>query len=140
MPIRPELKPLYPGGGIRSAEWLALREHALDQANHCCEFCGAQHEHQIWRLADGEFITAAGGVYCDRTGRLIRLSDPAMEGGTPIVIVLSLCHKDHDPAHNQPENHMVLCQRCHLRHDADHHRQTRRRRNAIGDLFDRKIA
>ena len=55
-----------------------------------------------------------------------------------MIVYLAVCHKDHDPANNEPDNLLVLCQRCHLRHDAEHHRQTKRARKAVRDLFDNR--
>ena len=56
-----------------------------------------------------------------------------------IKIVLTIAHLDHTPENCADENLQALCQRCHLRLDAEHHaqtaRNTRRKGKAIGDLF-----
>jgi hypothetical protein len=56
-----------------------------------------------------------------------------------IRIILTVGHVDHHPEHNQRSNLRAWCQRCHLRHDALHHRRnahaTRRAQMATGDLF-----
>ena len=53
--------------------------------------------------------------------------------------MLTVAHLDHAPEHNDPANLAALCQRCHLAHDRDQHRQsarqTRRAGKALGDLF-----
>lgn len=36
-------------------------------------------------------------------------------------IVLTVAHLNHDPMDCRDENLKALCQRCHLRYDADHH-------------------
>lgn len=55
-------------------------------------------------------------------------------------VVLTVAHLDHTPENCEPDNLKALCQRCHLRYDAEHHRanshQTRRRAKAAGDLFE----
>lgn len=47
-------------------------------------------------------------------------------------VVLTVAHLNHDPQDCRPENLKAMCQRCHLRYDAPHHRHnaalTRRRR------------
>lgn len=58
-----------------------------------------------------------------------------------IRIVLTVAHvHDHRPEACDDANLAHLCQRCHLRHDVDHHKQnayaTRRARLAVGDLFE----
>jgi len=40
---------------------------------------------------------------------------------TGSVVVLTVAHLDHDPMNCSDENLRALCQRCHLRYDADHH-------------------
>lgn len=51
---------------------------------------------------------------------------------TGAKVVLTVAHLDNDTAHNDPENLRALCQRCHLRYDAElhvrHARETRIRR------------
>lgn len=50
-----------------------------------------------------------------------------------VVVVLTIAHiSDPEPANCADDNLAALCQRCHLRHDVDHHRRnaakTRRRK------------
>ena len=51
---------------------------------------------------------------------------------TGSIVVLTVAHLDHDTTNNDESNLAALCQRCHLRYDADLHAQhaaeTRRRR------------
>ncbi|MCB9759716.1 MAG: hypothetical protein H6739_07725 [Alphaproteobacteria bacterium] len=42
-----------------------------------------------------------------------------------VVVMLTTAHLDHRPAHCEPDNLRALCQRCHLRHDTEHHRDVR---------------
>lgn len=57
-------------------------------------------------------------------------------------VVLTTAHLDHDTTNNRDDNLMAMCQRCHLRHDAKLHAenawQTRRKKMAIGDMFEMK--
>lgn len=43
MPISPENMAKYPGGSIRSPEWLAIRERILERAGNKCEQCGIEN-------------------------------------------------------------------------------------------------
>jgi hypothetical protein len=53
--------------------------------------------------------------------------------------VLTVAHLNHDTQDSADENLLAMCQRCHLTYDArlhaEHARETRRNRKAIGDLF-----
>lgn len=53
-------------------------------------------------------------------------------------VVLTVAHLNHEPMDCRDENLKALCQRCHLRYDADHHRRnaaaTRRRKLNNGEL------
>ena len=42
-------------------------------------------------------------------------------------VVLTVAHMNHTPEDCRPDNLRALCQRCHLRYDAVHHRTTRSR-------------
>ena len=42
------------------------------------------------------------------------------------MVVLTVAHMNHQPMDCRPENLKAMCQRCHLRYDVDHHRETRR--------------
>jgi len=59
---------------------------------------------------------------------------------TGSMVVLTVAHLDHDPANNQDANLAALCQRCHLRLDAEQHRKsaskTRNIRPGQIDMFD----
>lgn len=37
-------------------------------------------------------------------------------------VILTVAHLDHTPEHCDDENLMAMCQRCHLRYDAHHHK------------------
>lgn len=55
---------------------------------------------------------------------------------TGSIVVLTVAHVyDHRPEAASLLNLAALCQRCHLRHDARHHAETRRSKKAYKDLF-----
>jgi len=116
MPISRERMALYPGGSIRSPEWLAIRGRILDRAGNRCE---GTPRYPDCRAANGQ---------------------PHPETGS--IVVLTIMHMDHDPGNNVDANLKAGCQRCHLTYDAAFHAQnaaaTRRRKSPQGDLLDNK--
>ena len=95
------------------ANWPAISQRIrFDRADGRCERCGRHH---------GELV-------------------PGWKPGRITRVVLTTAHLDHDPTNNADENLAALCQRCHLAHDLDHHRVTRRARFrlrwALGDLLE----
>lgn len=138
MPIKPENKGRYP------ANWPEIRQSILERAGHKCEKCNAPNGKMIARGADRDvdtYMIETGEVFDADTGEWIgcaRMSEWHL--GKMVRIVLTIAHLDHTPEHCDPTNLRALCQRCHLRYDAEHHAKnaaiTRRSRKAIGDLFD----
>lgn len=59
-------------------------------------------------------------------------------------VVLTTAHLDHTPENCADDNLKAMCQRCHLRMDADHHainaRATRYRKIGQDDMFAEKKA
>jgi hypothetical protein len=99
MPIRPENAAKYPGGSIRSPEWLAIRERIRERAGDKCENCGVANHAWGQRLADGTFVMADQGI----------------------KIVCTVAHVDGKLDDHGDANLAFWCQRCHLRHDAAQH-------------------
>ena len=122
MPVSRAAQALYPGGSLRSPEWLAIRKTILARSGGRCECrgeCGVDQcrEH----------------VRCEaRNARA--------HPDTGSRVVLTIAHLDHDPANNDADNLKALCQRCHNALDAPmrraHAAETRRRARAAGDLFE----
>jgi hypothetical protein len=46
---------------------------------------------------------------------------------------LTVSHQDHNPANCEAENLRALCAPCHLKYDAKHHAETRRRKKDAVD-------
>lgn len=120
MPISPENMKLYPGGSIRSPEWLAIRERIRARAGNCCEECGVENHAWGWRDATGAFHKA------DQ-------SAGELNEGICIRIVCTVAHVDGKLDDHSDENLRFWCQRCHNRHDAES-----RRANAAITIHDRR--
>jgi 5-methylcytosine-specific restriction endonuclease McrA len=129
MPIRPELMPLYPGGSIRSQEWLSLRAKVLRRARYRCQDCGVLDRTIIFRFRDDHLPYDRKTI--DLWGHRHAPSQVEL-----LTVFLTVAHLDHDPTNNSFRNLRVLCGGCHLRHDLEHHIESRRRSYAAGDLFD----
>ena len=138
MPIRPELRYLYP------IDWRELSAAIrFRRAGGRCEGCGRPHGRLVVHLGDGRWWDAERGAWRDGDGRMRRRDMPDASGLLMRVrttrVVLATAHRDHDPTHNRSRNLAALCQRCHMLHDRDEHRRRRWltlfRRKAIGDLF-----
>jgi hypothetical protein len=57
-------------------------------------------------------------------------------------VILTVAHLNHTPSDCRPENLKAMCQRCHLRYDVDHHRETisTKRRQAAEDAGQLRLA
>ena len=106
MPVSEENAKRYPGGSLRSREWLGLRARILRRARHCCE-------------GSPEFPQCRAGN-----------GFPHPETGARVV--LTVAHLDHDPGNSDPANLRAWCQRCHNRYDAPHRRKNAARTRAKG--------
>src|SRR5271169_4411982 len=135
MPIRPELRPLYP------PHWSQLSSHVrFQRAEGRCQRCGRPHLVLLRCLPDGRWFDEQAATWRDRRGRPARWPD-LMETARfrKTRVVLAAAHLDSDPTNNRLKNLRALCQRCHMLHDRPHHLAQRwityRRRSAVGDLF-----
>lgn len=106
-PIRPENKSKYP------KNWKQIRAQILERAGNRCEWPNCRVEN------------GAKGFWLE--DRFICPMYPA-EGQKLIRIVLTCAHLDHNPPNCNPWNLMAMCQRHHLRYDAKHHAETRKKR------------
>ena len=114
MPISAERMKLYPGGSIKSREWLDIRERILQRAENRCEGTSRYPE---CRAENGKLHPETGSK-----------------------VVLTIMHMDHDPTHNVDHNLKAGCQRCHLTYDAQFHAhnaaKTRRAKSPQLDLLE----
>ena len=135
MPIRPELRPLYP------KDWPELsRRVRFERAGGECERCRRPHGMELRCLPDGRWFDPRSATWRDRRGRAARwpdLEDLTRQRTTRIV--LAAAHVNHDPARSGQRNLRAWCQACHLAHDRAWHLLQRwitfRLRYARGDLF-----
>jgi hypothetical protein len=135
MPIRPELRPLYP------PDWPELsRRVRFERAAGECERCRRPHGMQLRCLPDGRWFDPRLGTWRDGRGKLARWPDlEDMTRQRTTRVVLAAAHVNHDPARSGARNLRAWCQRCHLQHDRAwllaQRWLTYRMRRALGDLF-----
>jgi hypothetical protein len=119
MPIRPENMAKYPGGSIRSPEWLAIRERIRARAGNCCEECGVRNLAFGYRNSAGQFFdlgmdrAAAEAAYLDAVPE----TTPSQVGNL-FRIVCTVAHVDGKLDDHTDANLRFWCQRDHNRHDA----------------------
>jgi hypothetical protein len=55
-------------------------------------------------------------------------------------VILTVAHLNHNEKDSRRKNLKAMCQRCHLRYDSKHHAinsaLTRKKKKAVGDLFE----
>jgi hypothetical protein len=138
MPIRPEMKALYPPNWHEIS--LAIRERAGQR----CEECGVPN-YEIGAWADGHWWKAeCKGAGC-HDNPCAGEEFPCRYNGEvrwlkTIRIVLTVAHLNHDPRDCSPDNLRAWCQRHHNRYDASMRRAGIRKRaraaRADGDLLE----
>ncbi len=128
MPISPANMTKYPGGSIRSPEWLAIREQVRERAGDRCEGCGVINRSVGWRDDEGCFHNSVARDDLDR-----------MPGAKYIKIVCTVAHLDGQLVDHSLDNLRFWCQRCHNRHDAKarslNAQATNRSKRATGELL-----
>ncbi len=115
MPIKPENAAKYPGGSIKSPEWLAIREQVRLRAHDLCEECGVVNG-AIGVRHHGKFYTLADqGKH--KPGDVVGLRVFDYVPMTVIRIVCTVAHVDNALVDHSLDNLRFWCQRCHLNHD-----------------------
>lgn len=105
MPIRAETRDLYPPDWKQISQ--RIRHERAGNACECDGRCGGHDESCAARNREPHALTGS-------------------------TVVLTVAHLDHDPTNNADSNLLAMCQRCHLRYDADLHRRTRQRSREHG--------
>jgi 5-methylcytosine-specific restriction endonuclease McrA len=109
-------------------DWNAISLRIRERDGHRCKWCGVPNGAIIRRLEDPDHYVYYGQV--DELPKDFRATHP--QGRQMVRVVLTVAHLNHDTTDNRDENLAALCNRCHLRHDAQHHAKnaaaTRRRR------------
>jgi 5-methylcytosine-specific restriction endonuclease McrA len=133
MPIRKELRKFY------GREWIKVtRPRILARAGHKCERCQAPNYTVVARwpkTRPGWWFEIDSGQAHDETGalqpNLVRASE-SPDDVYFVKIVLTIAHLNHVPGADSDDNLQALCQRCHLKHDREEHKETRAARKDRG--------
>ena len=118
-----------------------IRPYVLNRSKHRCEFCKVKNYTQGYWDKQGKFYSVEYVMELfERTGydffddELKHYLQKDQTVRTPKVI-LTIAHIDHDVNNNEYSNLKALCQRCHLHHDKDQHRESRYKRKKQLNLF-----
>ena len=100
MPIRPELRPLYP------PHWRELSSHVrFERAGGKCQGCGRPHLALLRCLPDGRWFDEKAATWRDRRGQPTRWPDLVEATRFRRTrVVLAAAHLDSDPTNNRMEN------------------------------------
>jgi len=101
MPIKPENRLRYP------PHWREIRQRIVARSGGQCECEGECGLHR----------TTPGPRRCVER----HLEAARWANGR---VVLTVAHLNHQPEDCREENLKAMCNRCHLRYDVEHHRQT----------------
>jgi hypothetical protein len=120
MPIRPEMKPLYPP----AREWKVIRARILERAGNACECrgeCGLVHQYGRCEVPNhGKIQRKREGIVNWHFHEACSLCLGGDNCGA-VFVVLTIAHLDHDPRNNVDANLAAFCQLCHLRYDREEH-------------------
>lgn len=125
-------------------DWTWIRQQILDQADHCCEWCGAPNgtvgdHNRDGHWVDLDTLTHEYGIDFALDLDDCGYHDAFPPGSKPVTVVLTIAHLCQDKPCIDPCHLFALCQRCHLNLDRPHHlavqaENRRRRRVAAGQL------
>lgn len=141
MPIRPENRDRYPD------DWPKISARVREEAGQKCEWCSAPNGAMIRRgeTRDGVKVwrfcsDSAHEDGTDDTGAPVPdSSEDTCDYASPVKVVLTVAHLDHQPENCARDNLKALCQRCHNAYDAPMRRAGIAARAkaacAVSDLF-----
>ena len=125
MPIAKELRGFY------GAEWRErIRPRILARAGGRCEWCRKGPDRQkiiVVRDGTGRWLDTPSGLIW-RDGHGEPATWPRGTKSYRIRLILTVAHLDHSHDNNDDANLAALCQRCHLMHDREQHRESFLRR------------
>lgn len=107
--------------------WKEIRAFILARAADCCEECGLRNHAIIFRYK------ANPAKWREPHGCDLGESDPDVY---PVKVVLTIAHLDHDETNHAVKDDRLkaMCQRCHLRYDADEKARRRKAKAATMPL------
>lgn len=124
MPVSPANLALYPGGSIKSPEWLAIRAFVQARAGGKCEECGVKNYALGGRTKDGRWVPAIPkgerllSLEWPKPGEWSWCTDGIYAGELRIVrIICTVAHVDQGLTDHSTANLRFWCQQCHNRHD-----------------------
>ena len=123
MPIRAEMRALYPPDWPAISDWIRF-----DRALGRCECHGECKSRLHWSWwADAAASTPHGIL--GRPKPPVRCPNYHLEPSrfTGSRVILTTAHLEHNPTVSDPVKLRAMCQACHLAYDAEHHAATRRR-------------
>lgn len=115
-----------------------IRPAILARADNRCEECKVKNYSVGFWSKEGVFYTSEDILTTlEDTGRDLFDNELSHipEDKKPVKVVLTISHTNHDITDNRYENLKALCQFHHLKHDAGHHKQTRRKNRGLQELF-----
>lgn len=112
MPIRDDMKPLYPDDWPEISA--RIRHERAGDRCECDGRCGIDHQEENLVL-----------LGADERRCHYRNGDMIPGNVNQSRVVLTTAHLDHDPTNNADENLLAMCQRCHLWYDRAQHADTR---------------
>ena len=74
-----------------------------------------------WAFISADIRFNRAGNRCEKCG----IQNGSISPITHKKISLSVHHKDHQPENNDYSNLIALCNRCHIKEDAKHHKENR---------------
>lgn len=106
-----------------------IRPAILKRDENKCKFCGVENGAVGFRI-EGEFIYSEAYLRSKKNGGgFYQTSKPYFK------IVLTIMHLDHDVTNNNYSNLAAGCQRCHLKHDRQQHKATKKKNKGLQELF-----
>jgi hypothetical protein len=125
-PIRASERARYP------PDWplisLRIRRERAGNRCECLGECGTDHRAELDDNPTAEAIDLDDPLLIELFGPDLNRCMAEQRRPHPVtgsLVILTVAHLDHTPEHCDDSNLRAMCQRCHLRYDADHHRETR---------------
>ena len=96
-----------------------IRPAILERDGHKCKFCDVPNGALIHRTGNGvnDWVYWPEGIESEAW---------SLDGLKSTKIVLTIMHLDHDTTNNDYSNLAAACQKCHLSHDKQLHKQNSR--------------